>query len=1761
MYRIHLINRALGLLALAAILAMLLVACGDEEEPTAPAAAGQSAATNTVEAMMEEAIATPTPTPTVTPAPIPEPTPVVMGDCRDGMRLQPGEGCRYTGGGSPQANVVLSVQHDGAICREGGPAKQQILGATINMDSLRLCSSGGFERDDAFQSEIVAGANADGSWTFYESALSASAPRSTATAAPTNTPTPAPPLNVYESGQTIPDFPSGIPNVVRGGASLQIVGGNVVITMGNGGTVEYSHATYTCVSGEGCGIENGRVTTGTIRVADPSNVENPTPIPTAAATRAQSASDRAVLVALYHSTGGSSWDANTNWLSDRPIGEWHGVATNSNGRVIELYLSFNRLTGEIPPELGGLSNLTGLFLHGNQLTGEIPPELGRLSNLTLLVLYGNQLTGEIPPELGGLSNLTGLSLSGNQLTGEIPPELGGLSNLTLGLSLSGNQLTGEIPPELGGLSNLMELVLYGNQLTGEIPPELGGLSNLTRLDLGDNQLTGCIPEGLRDIAQNDLVSLNLPDCGAATPGPTATPKPTATTTPTPAPPLNVYESGQTIPDFPSGIPNVVRGGASLQIVGGNVVITMGNGGTVEYSHATYTCVSGEGCGIENGRVTAGTIRVTDPSNVESPTPTPAPTASTAPRVVQREGTDTELDVVFQDTFEAGETRAYDFQIRTKTPQGTWTSACDTVENTTGRAVRDVNVVQGFIGLEPGTVYEVRYRYTNSSRCGSGVPGEWSEIGEGPTSIGREQPSQVSPPDEPTFNIRMVGKRIQAETFFLDFVSAGRFSEDGHIPGRYSYSNTGPATGTLTQIYDGGQYGGSCTIQITFASATTGTLSYTCASRDQGQEMWSIVDIGMSPGPRVVQREGTDTELDVVFQDTFEAGEIRAYDFQIRTKTPQGIWTSACDTVENTTGRAVRDVNVVQGFIGLEPGTVYEVRYRYRNSSRCGSGVPGEWSEIGEGTTSGGVTGGSATRRRLDFSEGATTTRSIPENTPAGINVGSPVSAGGGSRDLGYTLGGPDANSFTILPATGQIRTREGVIYDYETKNRYTATVDVTDEDGGSDTIDVTIFIEDLVPACQPLLNIRTNHGDQQLILRWDPSSDRDGYARALGYETEIRLGDSGQWTDRRTFFGRNITGAVYANLDNEVGHQMRVRPINAEGSCEWSRPVWETATTDRAPKDSVEHFDRFGPQPVGALDRYFRFLTPERCRHTSNGQTLDAACEFENTGPHTGRIFLEFDDPSQGSCEITLAFSSLTAGSFIDECFDAGVNTNVTFDRSFRMPLSGTDTESNIDVPRAPRSREEFDVLVWGRDDVIPGLQFGCQSISPGCPFNPGYAWQFGRSSETGRPTFLAYGEYTYENTGPSQGVLTYESDVGGIYVFTLDFVPSGHIRVTITDEEAEPFAWPGMPDIELELGEQPILLPIPPSWSAAITIESDFAPGTTEYIEDDRWRRLHATLVGPLIDYAICPPSSDCVPLNFKRDYLKLGRNRAILTVEFPARDPADFDALEEPERSEMKALNGSTFSFDLSFTAAGAAKYTLTFRREGHLPIITHGFVDSHGDSINLDGLPDELLLPDDPPQASGEDRSGVEIAAALTTSEIGGGNLQILLVEDPDFFPASYSPGDWLEPKDGSNQRMMIAGLNRTVAAASSSRTTREVTGIPGDFSLPASSTPAVAVAYYREGRNIPTLLSSVMTNGVGGHRSGTVYRFSQSEPAITQLLVVCMQKDHDIPTRGARYFSQPKTAEGPVQTCQRNCALNVTENIQECVWKCEKNAVDN
>ena len=217
-------------------------------------------------------------------------------------------------------------------------------------------------------------------------------------------------------------------------------------------------------------------------------------------------SDRDILEALYHATGGSEWTIGDGWLTARPLGEWHGVEVDTQGRVTELRLGSNGLRGSIPPELGKLSNLVGLSLYRNELTGSIPPELGNLTALQGLGLYRNQLTGAIPPELGSLGSLRWLYLTGNRLTGAIPRELGDLANLKQ-LRLYSNDLTGGIPPELGNLANLEELGLAGNRLTGTIPPGLGNLARLIELWLAGNELTGTIPPEIGNLA--DLEHLRL----------------------------------------------------------------------------------------------------------------------------------------------------------------------------------------------------------------------------------------------------------------------------------------------------------------------------------------------------------------------------------------------------------------------------------------------------------------------------------------------------------------------------------------------------------------------------------------------------------------------------------------------------------------------------------------------------------------------------------------------------------------------------------------------------------------------------------------------------------------------------------------------------------------------------------------------------------------------------------------------------------------------------------------------------------------------------------------------------------------------------------------------------------------------------------------------------------------------------------------------------------------------------------------------------
>lgn len=84
-----------------------------------------------------------------------------------------------------------------------------------------------------------------------------------------------------------------------------------------------------------------------------------------------------------------------------------------------LYLSNCSLEGRIPEGLGNLTQLVNLELSWNQFSGEIPGDIVKLKNLRQLELYNNFFTGKLPVGLGNLTSLKSLDVANNSLHGDI----------------------------------------------------------------------------------------------------------------------------------------------------------------------------------------------------------------------------------------------------------------------------------------------------------------------------------------------------------------------------------------------------------------------------------------------------------------------------------------------------------------------------------------------------------------------------------------------------------------------------------------------------------------------------------------------------------------------------------------------------------------------------------------------------------------------------------------------------------------------------------------------------------------------------------------------------------------------------------------------------------------------------------------------------------------------------------------------------------------------------------------------------------------------------------------------------------------------------------------------------------------------------------------------------------------------------------------------------------------------------------------------
>ena len=90
------------------------------------------------------------------------------------------------------------------------------------------------------------------------------------------------------------------------------------------------------------------------------------------------------------------------------------MTTGEDGRVTSLDVGSNRLNGEIPTELGELSNLKLLYISDNDLTGVLPQSLTGISGLETFHFHNNPglcapVDETFQAWLSGITNVRGSS--------------------------------------------------------------------------------------------------------------------------------------------------------------------------------------------------------------------------------------------------------------------------------------------------------------------------------------------------------------------------------------------------------------------------------------------------------------------------------------------------------------------------------------------------------------------------------------------------------------------------------------------------------------------------------------------------------------------------------------------------------------------------------------------------------------------------------------------------------------------------------------------------------------------------------------------------------------------------------------------------------------------------------------------------------------------------------------------------------------------------------------------------------------------------------------------------------------------------------------------------------------------------------------------------------------------------------------------------------------------------------------------------------
>ena len=299
------------------------------------------------------------------------------------------------------------------------------------------------------------------------------------------------------------------------------------------------------------------------------------------------------------------------------------------------------------------------------------------------------------------------------------------------------------------------------------------------------------------------------------------------------------------------------------------------------------------------------------------------------------------------------------------------------------------------------------------------------------------------------------------------------------------------------------------------------------------------------GLKVTVTKDTGRSLEVTWNEPRNTGPpITDYDIGYRkypqTGSPPEFQSWPHGATEDSTERTAR-------ITGLEPRTRYEVRVRAKNGEADDTE---NWSPEVRSTTN-------ASNRRPTFEGRAdVATRGVNENTGAGQNVGSPVSArDDDGNSLTYSLSGPDAASFDINRSSGLIRTRSGVTYDYESKSSYSVTVKVDDgqkrgNSAAAKSVTIEVENEPEAPSVPAAPRVSGVPGSTDSVrVTWDEPANTGPPITFYGVQYGVAR------TDGFTTLGLNIVdrSTIITGLQAGTRYEVQVRAENEEGTSEYSR--------------------------------------------------------------------------------------------------------------------------------------------------------------------------------------------------------------------------------------------------------------------------------------------------------------------------------------------------------------------------------------------------------------------------------------------------------------------------------------------------------------------------------------------------------------------------------------------------------------------------------